>query len=297
MDTSLAVALARHGGVASARDLVSIGLTPNDLRGLLRRGELVRARHGSYIDGPRFSSSSAAERHRLAARAVAFHLPGYAVSHLSAVTLWGLPTLESDLGPVHLSGVGRGRARNGRGVRFHAAVPAEVITGRDGVQVVQPALAVVQTATISGQRAGLVAADAGLRARLFDHSQLLEHALVQARPKAARRVAGLASSASESPGESWCRLVFADLGMNQPRQQVDIRDEHDRFVARVDFLFDELRLIVEFDGEVKYGGASGRQALVDEKRREDALRRLGYRVVRLTWRDLADPHRVVQLLS
>ncbi len=32
------------------------------------------------------------------------------------------------------------------------------------------------------------------------------------------------------------------------------------------------------------------------KRREDALRRLGYRVVRLTWADLFDQERVAQLL-
>ena len=54
---------------------------------------------------------------------------------------------------------------------------------------------------------------------------------------------------------------------------------------------------VEFDGAVKYSGADGRQALVDEKHREDELRRLGYRVVRLTWRDLADPERVARLLA
>lgn len=60
-------------------------------------------------------------------------------------------------------------------------------------------------------------------------------------------------------------------------------------MARVDFLFRAQRTIVEFDGLVKYGGADGRQALIDEKRREDALRSLGYQLVRLTWRDLHDP--------
>lgn len=68
-------------------------------------------------------------------------------------------------------------------------------------------------------------------------------------------------------------------------------------MARVDFLFREKRLIVEFDGAMKYGGAEGRAALVAEKRREDALRRLGYRVVRLTWADLRDPARVLSLLG
>nr|WP_255427513.1 DUF559 domain-containing protein [Yimella sp. cx-51] len=54
---------------------------------------------------------------------------------------------------------------------------------------------------------------------------------------------------------------------------------------RVDFLVDE-RTVVEFDGAVKYGGANGRQALVSEKEREDALRRAGYAVIRIVWADL-----------
>lgn len=67
-------------------------------------------------------------------------------------------------------------------------------------------------------------------------------------------------------------------------------------LGRVDFLFREQRLIVEFDGKVKYEGADGRDALFREKRREDALRSLGYNVVRLTWRDLRDPASVERLI-
>ncbi len=47
---------------------------------------------------------------------------------------------------------------------------------------------------------------------------------------------------------------------------------------------------------MKHDGQGGRAALVREKHREDDLRSLGYRVVRLTWADLADPARVMALL-
>ena len=76
-----------------------------------------------------------------------------------------------------------------------------------------------------------------------------------------------------------------------------IRDQRGRFVGRVDFLFRAQRTIVEFDGLLKYGGADGRQALVEEKRREDTLRSLGYQVVRLTWRDLHDPALVARAIK
>lgn len=91
--------------------------------------------------------------------------------------------------------------------------------------------------------------------------------------------------------------MFHALGIQQPEQQVDIHGRTGAFIARVDFLFRAARVVVEFDGAVKYAGADGRDALVREKRREDALRALGYRVVRLTWADLRRPERVRALLG
>jgi very-short-patch-repair endonuclease len=67
-------------------------------------------------------------------------------------------------------------------------------------------------------------------------------------------------------------------------------------VARVDFLLPELGVVVEFEGARKDEGADGRDALVREKRLEDALRALDYRVVRLTWADLHHPERVLAAL-
>ena len=91
-------------------------------------------------------------------------------------------------------------------------------------------------------------------------------------------------------------MVLDGLGV-EAEQQVVIRDHDGRFVARVDFLLPALRVVVEFDGAVKYEGADGRNALIREKRREDALRALGYRVVRLTWSDLRRPERVLAALG
>lgn len=74
--------------------------------------------------------------------------------------------------------------------------------------------------------------------------------------------------------------------------QVPIRDARGQFVARVDFLVDRW-VVVEFDGRMKYDDP---QVLWAEKRREDALRALGYEVVRLTWSDLDHPERVARLI-
>ena len=70
--------------------------------------------------------------------------------------------------------------------------------------------------------------------------------------------------------------------------QVRIADERGNFIARVDFLVDGTRVIIEVDGTVKYA-AGDPKVLWDEKRREDRLRRLGYLVVRVTWAQLERP--------
>ena len=70
--------------------------------------------------------------------------------------------------------------------------------------------------------------------------------------------------------------------------QVPIVDERGVFVARVDFLVKGTKVIIEFDGKVKYA-AGDPNVLWHEKRREDRLRRLGYVVVRITWAQLERP--------
>ncbi len=162
-----------------------------------------------------------------------------------------------------------------------------------------PAMAVVQSAALVGVTAGVAAADAALHSGQVTRNDL-EVALRVARLGPgrgdARAAVELSDQRAESPGESWARVLFVSLGLPTVEPQVVIRDARGRFVGRVDFLFRAQRTVVEFDGLVKYGGADGRQALIDEKRREDALRLLGYQVVRLTWRDLHDPALVARVI-
>ncbi len=107
----------------------------------------------------------------------------------------------------------------------------------------------------------------------------------------ARRLIASLDPRAESPGESRVRMFFVAWGVPWV-SQVTIRDARGQFVARVDFLVDRW-VVVEFDGRMKYDDP---QVLWAEKRREDALRALGYEVVRLTWSDLDHPERVARLI-
>lgn len=62
-------------------------------------------------------------------------------------------------------------------------------------------------------------------------------------------------------------------------------------IYRVDRLLDQDPVVVEFDGAIKYRQGSleeGRQALIEEKRREDALRSAGLEFVRVDWQQVGD---------
>lgn len=111
-----------------------------------------------------------------------------------------------------------------------------------------------------------------------------------------RALLDLVDARSESPGESRLRLIFRAAGVAVTPQAV-IRDDSQGFVARVDLLVDNSTAILEFDGMLKYRGPANSEALVHEKRRELALHRLGYQVVRVVWDDLDEPERVLKLLA
>lgn len=89
--------------------------------------------------------------------------------------------------------------------------------------------------------------------------------------------------AHETPLESLSYAAFLTCGLPLPESQVPFVTRIGQ--ARVDFYWRDQRVIGEADGAGKY---TGRDDLVAEKRREDALRELGMNVVRWTWSDLSE---------
>ena len=109
--------------------------------------------------------------------------------------------------------------------------------------------------------------------------------------KRARRVVAFLDGRSESAGESASRVRLVQQGLPCPDLQREICDADGRLVGRVDFCWDEERTVGEFDGKQKYGrllqpGQTIEEVVYAEKVREDALRDLGWQVVRWLWRDL-----------
>jgi very-short-patch-repair endonuclease len=122
----------------------------------------------------------------------------------------------------------------------------------------------------------VVAADEALHKRLLRLDQLRG------------KVAELAEPATESPMESRLRMILVLAGLPRPRVQVSLGDP---FIARADLFYPDQKLVIEYDG------ATHRDSLVADNRRQNRLVDAGYRVLRFSAADvLASPAAVVDLV-
>jgi very-short-patch-repair endonuclease len=306
--------LIARDGIFSTTDAERVGLDRHALTRLCRGREIVRLTRGWYAvvtaDVP-----DRTELHRLTALALGRQFRARAViSHHSLLLVRHLPTFRPDLRAVHLTSAvadrraaaaavatgGRGSVTVRRpGLVIHRPVGAlRLSTPRPGD--VRPATmplahAIVQAGLLGGPVSALVPADAALRAGSVTPAAL-SGAVADLRHHTGVgpvRVALVrADGRHESPGETRTAYVLRCLGF-EVEPQLEVVADGRRF--RADFRIEGTRVLVEFDGAVKY--ADGRRStLFEEKRREDALRREGWVVVRLVWADLEDPERVRRLV-
>ncbi|EOM76714.1 hypothetical protein DW322_07095 [Rhodococcus rhodnii] len=279
--------LIRRGGPASPTD--------NDMRRRRRTHDVHRIACGVYTpldpDG-----LDPLRRHRLAVDAMLPRLsPDAVVSHQSAAVVHGLTLWRTDLSRVHVTRERDGGGRRRAGLRVHPGDLRGRTTRVDGIVVTTLERTVVDLARELPFEQALVAADAALSTAGARRAEL-ERACLEVTgcygAPAARRVTEYASEGSESVGESRSRVVFAKFGVPLPIQQAELVTAEGR--VRVDFLWRGHGVVGEFDGKVKYGrfvrpGEDAGDAVFREKRREDAIRDLGLRVVRWTWDDLDAP--------
>ena len=284
-------------GIFSTGDAARLGLDRNALARLVRDGRCLRLTTGWYavIDGPPPGPEAL---HRLTAVAVGRTMRHRAaLSHHSCLVVGGLPTFAADLATVHVTALvtakgGVSVAR--RGVSVHRRignlrVPSSSEPAPHRPRLVPTAWAAVQAGLLAGPEAFLVPADAALRAGRVTSAQLTHAVEVFASHTGIGPVRGalpVVDGRHESPGESRTAFLLEALGHAlEPQAEVVAEGR----LYRADFRISGTRVLVEFDGAVKY---DDRRALFEEKQREDALRRAGWVVVRIVWADLADPDRV-----
>lgn len=149
-----------------AGQLRAAGYTADEVRRMLRSGDLTTVRRGVYVEGAQPDDS--AVRHALLVRAAVGELDGSAVvSHVSAAVVHGLAVWGLPLDVVRVT---RNRSRTGARcsarVDVHSAPLAGAIAVVDGVACTDLARTVVDVAREAPFEQAVVCADAALRGGL-----------------------------------------------------------------------------------------------------------------------------------
>lgn len=273
----------------------------------VRAGRLVRVRRGAYVsraEVPQHDSPGGRVRMalaRIAAVAAQVGSPSgssASVSHQSAALVWGLPTWHLP-STVHLLHPVRRSSRSATDITWHHSPSGESRAARfSGLRVTELEQTVVDCLTTTAPLDAVVVTDAALDrgATKTEIERLLAARCGRRGVARGRELLDLADRGAQSPWESVCRVVVRAVGLPAPGTQIRVDTDLGRFYA--DMGWRQWRLLVEFDGAVKYAGSNrdATSALMAEKRRQHAMEDEGWRVLRMTAADLGPDLRLVRRL-
>ena len=285
-----------------SRDRILHGLSANDLAKRVRSGTLVRVWHGVYVDGPTWRDLKPWQQYRVRVQAAAetFEKPTIFARHSSA-SVWDIPFIGQNH-PVQALTLKNDGGRSRAGVSRHFAARSGLrACCVEGLLVTDRVRTVLDLAAFSPFAEAMAPLDHVLRPDLARQLPALTKAELEAgigniySAAAARRIRAaiaFADPASASAGESWSRALIHVAGFEPPLLQQRFTDAAG-LVGYSDFYWKESRIIGEFDGEEKYvkpeflKGRTTSEAVLAEKKRENRLRSLGFRVERWDWAELA----------
>ena len=290
--------------ITSSRELAADGFSSSELARMVRAGELVRLRRGAYTTPAVGELSARAAHLRLLQATMPQCDPAAAVSHTSAAVVHDLPVWDEHLVRMHVTRDREGGGRTRRLMRVHgAALPDRDVVDVAGIRVTSLARTVVDLGRSLPLVQAVAAGDAALaRTRRDAIDRVLGEQAGRTGIGRARRAVELLDPRSESAGESYSRVVLHLAGLPRPEPQYEVFGLDGRLVGRCDFGWPECRVLGEFDGRKKYGellrrpGQTAEDVLIDEKRREDRLRALGWIVIRWMWQDLYRPDFLIEQL-
>lgn len=255
----------------------------NRIAARLRRDEWERLCRGAYLSAAAGLTSTQRALATLGAVDERLRTPHW-FSHESAALVWGLPVWRTPT-TTHVRQPGRPGSRRDRSIRRHGGeVDLAHVTVVGGLPVTDLELTMVDCARSSSALAGLVVADAALRAGADRAVALgmLDEMRGRSGVARARAVVGLADEGAESPGETATRFALLRDGLPRPQTQVPVVTRLG--VLWTDVGWEEWKLLLEYDGRVKYRSVDD---LVAEKRRHDAIVEAGCRLLRVTKEDLS----------
>jgi very-short-patch-repair endonuclease len=280
LDTLIAVRAQARRGLVERAFLLDAGLTSSAITKRIAAGRLHVVHPGVYAVGHPALMPWARELAALLACGI-----HSALSHRTAAVLWGL--LAALGGPVHVTR--QGRRRTLTGVVVHETGELGDVRLREGLRVTSPARTLLDLAAAQSRELDR-AVEQALISDLVTPAQLAAE-LSPRRPGVARLRAALQTEPSLTRSEAERRLLALLRRAGLPRPRTNVRvGRHE-----VDLLWATERLVVEVDG---FAFHSGRAAFERDRLRDADLQLAGYRVFRITWRELAgQPEAVVARIA
>ncbi|WP_143336726.1 cysteine hydrolase [Corynebacterium pacaense] len=261
------------------------------LSSAVRRGTIARIGAGVYVDAGVYRGMNKKEQNRLRIIAVA-RARGMPVVGRAAAFLHGFPfEFRMEAIPVEL-GRRKGADKTGAVLTRGTApeLPGHFIDRASpwgGFRVSSALRTTLDIARWHPLPEAVGMMEDGINRRLFTPADLRREAGhmkgVHAIAAIGQAVA-LSNTCSESPRESHLKACLFRAGLPAPLQQVEIRNEMRDAIARVDFLFEHISMVIEYDGQGKRHGQDGwspELALRHEIQRHERLSREGLLVFRV----------------
>ena len=179
--------------------------------------------------------------------------------------------------------------RSGLTARVAFLPPGDLtVPGSTDVPCLRTGRAVADLLRLLPPMEAVVVADAVQQERLLDADalqiELAAHTGLRG-VRLAHRALELSDPRAGSPQESRVRYLLVQAGL-VPVPQYEVRDSAGQFVARVDLAFPAVRLAIEYDGRAVH---EREDVFVHDRRRQNALVREGWTVLRFTAADLRHP--------
>ncbi len=257
--------------MVSAAQLAAAGFDGDAIAREVGAGLLTRVLHGVYRFGP-FAGPFGDEMAALLACG-----PNAALAHGASLHVWGI---RERVGPVEVIVPG-GRATTGVKWRRAPLPPGDVVE-RHGMRVTTPVRTLTDVAGSTSQRDLARIVEEAQRLGLVTPGELaaaVERSRGHPGVGKLRAILLSAEEPSFTRSEAERRLLelVRNAGLPRPLTNVDIAGHE------VDFLWPEEKLVVEVDG---YEFHRSREAFERDRARDAALLAAGYRVLRVTWRQL-----------
>lgn len=292
-------------GITTRGILAEHGIAGRALHDAVRQGRVVRLHRGVYAAEPlptrraHVISGGAPDPAYLAqVRAALLALPAQACAATrTAAALWGIDLAVEPRG-VELAVPWSCRPRSAGPTavrRRRLEVVEHPVLGFAPVRLSSPSSTVLDIARQRPRREGVVAVDSALRRRLVTVEELVARARRDKHVPGQGKVLAVLALVDPKSGsvlESLCRVLLAAHGLH-PTTQLRVHGAPG-LIGRVDFAFEEQRVVLECDGRRWHDPDDPR---CKDRWRDNELTRAGWRVLRVTWDDVVhSPAYVVQLV-